>query len=264
MIFTATSLPLSRWTPKKISIEDADKEYYQTNYDKLQQVTTTHYNTTNYKWPQQTTTQQTTSDYNKLQQTTTQQTTSDYNKLRHNKLQVTTTQQTTTPNLESANGKAHLRKQFQTGLNREFRLGKPDMNDWYPARGQMLLRDLALHMAPLSSLVVWRVYVLCSMYIYIYFFSNQIKVILFVKEALSVLMLCAPVFIFASGSSALLGRPCCGLSIWLSLLAIFNTLFWVYVNFFHEKTNKTRKTLEVRHFRMIRKWPPTVTRRAKH
>ena len=43
-----------------------------------------------------------------------------------------------------------------------------------------------------------------------------------------VLMLCAPVFIFTSGSSALLGRPRCGLSIWLSLLVIFNTLFWVY------------------------------------
>ena len=29
--------------------------------------------------------------------------------------------------------------------------------------------------------------------------------------------------------SALLGHPRCGLSIWLSLLAIFNTLFWVWV-----------------------------------
>ena len=45
---------------------------------------------------------------------------------------------------------------------------------------------------------------------------------------LSILVLCAPVFIFTSGSWALLGRPCCGLSIWLLLLAIFNTLFWVY------------------------------------
>ena len=52
---------------------------------------------------------------------------------------------------------------------------------------------------------------------------------------------CAPIFIFTSGSSALFGCPCCGLSIWLSLLAIFNTqLFWVYANFFHEKTDKTR------------------------
>ena len=59
--------------------------------------------------------------------------------------------------------------------------------------------------------------------------------------SVSVLMLCAPVFLFTSDSWALLGRLHCGLSIWLSLLAIFNTLFWVYVNFFHEKTDKTRK-----------------------
>ena len=54
-------------------------------------------------------------------------------------------------------------------------------------------------------------------------------------------MLCAPVFKFTSGSSALLGHPRCGLSIWLLLLAIFNTLFWVYANLFNEKTDKTRK-----------------------
>ena len=51
-------------------------------------------------------------------------------------------------------------------------------------------------------------------------------------------MLCAPMFIFTSSSSALLGYPCCGLSIWLSLLAIFNTLFWVYDNFFMRKRTK--------------------------
>ena len=53
------------------------------------------------------------------------------------------------------------------------------------------------------------------------------------KETLSVLMLCTPVFIhvFTSSSSALLGRPCCGLSVWLPPLAIFNTLFWVYAKF---------------------------------
>ena len=45
-------------------------------------------------------------------------------------------------------------------------------------------------------------------------------------------MLCAPVFIFTSGSSALLGRPRCGLLTCQSLLAIFNTLFWVYADFF--------------------------------
>ena len=79
----------------------------------------------------------------------------------------------------------------------------------------------------------------------------------FIKETLSVLMLCAPVFIFTSGSSALLGRPRCGLSIWLSLLAILNTLFWVYANLFHEKTDKTRKSPPF-------SYPPKVTRRAKH
>ena len=55
-------------------------------------------------------------------------------------------------------------------------------------------------------------------------------------------ILCAPVFIFSRGSSALLvGHPRCGLSIWLSLFAIFNPLFWVYANVLHEKTDKTRK-----------------------
>ena len=47
-------------------------------------------------------------------------------------------------------------------------------------------------------------------------FAEQSVVCLFVclfKEALSVLMLCAPVFIFTSGSSALLGHPHCGLLI---------------------------------------------------
>ena len=62
-----------------------------------------------------------------------------------------------------------------------------------------------------------------------------------VNRALTLLMLCAPVFIFTSGNSALLGRPRCGLSIWLALLVIFNTLFWVYANLFHEKTDKTRE-----------------------
>ena len=77
-------------------------------------------------------------------------------------------------------------------------------------------------------------------------------------------MLCAPVLIFTSGSSALLGRPRCGLSIWLSLLAIFKTLFWVCANLLNEKTDKTLKYSEGRHFRMLRKWPPTVPGRAKH
>ena len=53
-------------------------------------------------------------------------------------------------------------------------------------------------------------------------------------------MLCTPVFIFTSSSSALLGHPSGGLSIWLLLLAISNTLLWVYANLFHEKMDKTR------------------------
>ena len=60
-------------------------------------------------------------------------------------------------------------------------------------------------------------------------------------KRLSVLILRATVFIFTSSSSALLGRPRCSLSIWLSLLAIFNTLFWVYADLFHEKTDERRK-----------------------
>ena len=62
-----------------------------------------------------------------------------------------------------------------------------------------------------------------------------------VKKAISLLMLCTPIFIFTSSTSALLGHPRCGVSIWLSLLAIFDQLFWVYADLFHEKTNKTRE-----------------------
>ena len=68
------------------------------------------------------------------------------------------------------------------------------------------------------------------------------------SSALSVLMLCTPVFIFTSGSSALLGRPRCGSSIWLSLLAIFNAFFWVYANFFSRENRQNTKVLEVRLF----------------
>ena len=59
------------------------------------------------------------------------------------------------------------------------------------------------------------------------------------------IMLCTPVFIFISGSSAqLLWHPDCGLSIWLSLLvlAIFSTLFWVCVKFFTRKRTKHENT----------------------
>ena len=48
------------------------------------------------------------------------------------------------------------------------------------------------------------------------------------------------IFIFTSGSSAFWGHPRCGLSIWLSLLAIFNALFWVYAIFCMSRRNKTQ------------------------
>ena len=84
------------------------------------------------------------------------------------------------------------------------------------------------------------------------------------KEVPPLLMPCAPVFIFTSGSSALSWRPLCGLLIWMSLLAIFNTRFWVYALFLSGENGLNTRILELRHFCMIIKWPPTVTRRAKH
>ena len=77
-------------------------------------------------------------------------------------------------------------------------------------------------------------------------------------------MLCAPVFIFISGSSALLGCPHCGLSIWLSLLAIFNTLFFMPFFFSTRKQKKTWKYSKVVIFVWLRKWPPTITKCTKH
>ena len=50
-------------------------------------------------------------------------------------------------------------------------------------------------------------------------------------------MLCVPVFIIYIRQLSSFRVP----RLWLLLLAIYNTLFWVYVNSFHEKTDKTRK-----------------------
>ena len=91
--------------------------------------------------------------------------------------------------------------------------------------------------------------------------------VLNVKElhvALSVLMLCAPVFIFTSGSSTLFKgahgvvyrSDCCYLAYSIHLNSEFLPIF--------EKTNKTRKIFKVYHFHMIHKWLLTVTRHAKH
>ena len=59
-----------------------------------------------------------------------------------------------------------------------------------------------------------------------------------------------------------LRAPRCGLSIWLSSLARFNTLLSLCQLFSRENGQNT-KILEVRHFRMIRKWPLTVTEARK-
>ena len=60
-------------------------------------------------------------------------------------------------------------------------------------------------------------------------------------------MLCMPVFIFTFGSSVLLGHPHCDLSIWLSLLAIFKTIFWVFLfflSFFKWENGQNTKILK--------------------
>ena len=63
-----------------------------------------------------------------------------------------------------------------------------------------------------------------------------------IEEVLSVLMLSAPVFIFTAGRSAILGHPRYGLSMWLSLLAIFNILVWVCHFSFTWKRTKHEKS----------------------
>ena len=60
------------------------------------------------------------------------------------------------------------------------------------------------------------------------------------RGSLSINALRACVYIYIRQLSSF-RAPTLWLSIWLSLLAIFNTLFWVYFNLFHEKTDKTRK-----------------------
>ena len=62
------------------------------------------------------------------------------------------------------------------------------------------------------------------------------------REALSVLMLCAPVFIFTSGSTALLGRN----TLWFidltvaTYCTIFNYTFLSLCHFFREEMDKTQ------------------------
>ena len=81
------------------------------------------------------------------------------------------------------------------------------------------------------------------------------------RSSLSINALRACVYIYIRQLSSF--RAYIGLSIWLSLLAIFNTLFWFYAKIARENRQNT-EILEVRHFRMLRKWSPTVVRRVKH
>ena len=78
------------------------------------------------------------------------------------------------------------------------------------------------------------------------------------KEALSVLMLCAPVFYIRQLSSRR------GLSICRYLPFSNDSLSRVYDIFWARENARNTKILEVRHFRMIRKGPPMGTRGAKH
>ena len=86
-----------------------------------------------------------------------------------------------------------------------------------------------------------------------------------ILKAISVLMLCVPVFIFTcTSSSALSGHS----TLWFINLTVAtchiqHTFLSLCQYFFHEKIHRTRK-YSVCHFHMIRKWPQTVIRCAKH
>ena len=71
-----------------------------------------------------------------------------------------------------------------------------------------------------------------------------------------------PVFIFRSGSSALLGRPRCGYRSDCCYLP-YSIHFSSLCRFISAENGQKTKILEVRRFRMIPKWPPTVTRPRK-
>ena len=88
----------------------------------------------------------------------------------------------------------------------------------------------------------------------------------FLKEALSVLMLCAPVFIIIYIRQLNPFRPP---TLWFINLAVATchiqyTFLSLCQFFLRENGEKNTKILKVRHFRIIRKWPSSVIRRAKH
>ena len=80
----------------------------------------------------------------------------------------------------------------------------------------------------------------------------------FKGSSLCINALCTWLFIFTSGSWALLGRLRCVLSIWLSLLTIFKYTFLSLCQLFSRENGQNMKILEVHHFGMRRKWPPMV------
>ena len=67
---------------------------------------------------------------------------------------------------------------------------------------------------------------------------------IFIKEALSVLVLYAPVFIFTSDTSALLGHPWCGLSIFtVSTCHIQYTFLSLWPFFFSQENRQNTKNI---------------------
>ena len=80
------------------------------------------------------------------------------------------------------------------------------------------------------------------------------------KKTLPVLMLSAPVFIFTSGS--FVRTPTWFIDLTVATCHVQYTFLSLY-QFVSRGNGQNTKILEVRHFRMIRKWPPTVTGRAK-
>ena len=90
--------------------------------------------------------------------------------------------------------------------------------DWNAPKSRQYLVVFALVLTQQSQIVELfsHIWVILSQHL-----KWNIKLQKCFKAALSALMLCTPVFILTSGSSALSGHPLCGLSVWLSLLAIF-------------------------------------------
>ena len=84
----------------------------------------------------------------------------------------------------------------------------------------------------------------------IYFWSeNCTEAVIFLQiafnEAPSVLTLCASVFIFTSGSSALLHYPCCGLSIWLLLCTCHIQYISEFMNFKWQPLQRSQRSTTI-------------------